>query len=142
MTSPQLNEERNYFFRWLIILGVVQLVILAVMAMGLVANFSDTTSDLEAVQTKQALLTQKLRTSNIISCERGATQVAYEIVEAGQHDNPKKEQQQARSLFRIRKCEQSEDQGRQVYLSTAEANAFISGVAGRMGIVDWKVTEP
>lgn len=137
MTSPQLNEERNYFFRWLIILGVVQLVILAVMAMGLVANFSDTTSDLEAVQTKQALLTQKLRTSNIISCERGAAVAAYEIIEAGQHDNPKKEQQQARSLFRIRDCEQSEDQGRSVFLSQTAADAYISGVAARMGILNW-----
>ena len=141
MTSPQLNEERNYFFRWLIILGVVQLVILAVMAMGLVANFSDTTSDLDAVQTKQALLTQKLRTSNIISCERGATLVAYEIVEAGQSENPKEEQQQARSLFRIRDCEKSEDQGRSVFLSSAEANAYISGVAGRMGILNWNKTK-
>lgn len=144
MTSEERIEDRStrdFFFRWLIIIGIVNLVILGVMTMGLVANFGGTTDDIRAVQAEQAELTQKLRTSNIISCERGAAHAAYEIIEAGQHDSPKKEQQQARLLFRIRNCEQSEDQGRQVFLPPARADAYISGIAARMGILNWNKTK-
>lgn len=132
------RKTRDFFFRWMIIVGVVNLIILAVMAVGLVAHFGNTTDEIKSVQAKQSQLGVLLRTSNIISCERGATHIAYEIVEAGLSErNPVSEQKRARSLFRIRNCEQSERQGRQVYLPPSQADDFISGVAARMGVLNW-----
>ena len=136
------RKTRDFFFRWMIIIGVVNLIILAVMAVGLVANFGNTTDEIKSVQARQAHLSSLLRTSNILSCERGATHAAYEIVEAGLSEkNPVAAQKRARSLFRIRNCQRSEDKGRQVYLSPDQADDFISGVAARMGVLNWDRTK-
>lgn len=131
------RRTRDFFFRWMIIIGVVNLVILAIMAMGLVANFGSTTDEIKDVQAKQNLFDLKLRASNIISCERGRRLVAWEIVEAGREPNPGHRQQELFNLFPFRDCEKSEASGRAVYLSSAEAVVLVSDVATRMGVIKW-----
>jgi hypothetical protein len=132
------TPERTRFFQWLVIIGLVNLVVLSVMAMGLIANFNSTTNELEEVQTKQALFSQKLRISNIISCERGGTLFAYEIIDAGQSGpNAGDRQSKVFNLLRIRDCQQTEDEGRRVFLSDAEAKQYITEVAAQVGILNW-----
>ena len=143
MTEEERNEDlttRNFFFRWLIIIGIVNLVILGIMAMGLVANFGNTTDDINDVQFKQDLFAQKLRNSNIISCERGAILLAYEIIEAGRRPttgNAATEQASTYELFPLRDCQKSEATGRRYDLPEKDKLAFITNVASKLGIPDW-----
>lgn len=136
MTTEE-RQTRDFFFRWMIIIGIINLVILSVMAVGLVANFGNTTDDIRTVQAKQAVLTEKLRASNIISCELGRGIVAYEIVEAGREPNPAHRQQELFNLFQFRDCERSEDTGRRVYLTNEQVETLVEQTAIRMGVTDW-----
>lgn len=136
MTTEE-RQTRDFFFRWMIIIGIINLVILSVMAVGLMANFGNTTDDIRTVQAKQAVLTEKLRASNIISCELGRGIVAYEIVEAGREPNPAHRQQELFNLFQFRDCERSEDTGRRVYLTNEQAETLVEQTAIRMGVTDW-----
>ena len=136
MTTEE-RQTRDFFFRWMIIIGIINLVILSVMAMGLIANFGNTTDDIRTVQAKQAVLTEKLRASNIISCELGRGTVAYEIVEAGREPNPAHRQQELFNLFQFRDCERSEDTGRRVYLTNEQVETLVEQTAIRMGVTDW-----
>lgn len=143
MTEEERKKEistRNFFFRWLIIIGIVNLIILGVMAMGLVANFGNTTDDIKEVQNEQDLFDQKLRNSNIIACERGAILLAYEIIEAGQRPttgDAAKEQADTYNLFPLRDCQKSEATGRRYDLPEKDKIAFITNIAIKLGIPDW-----
>lgn len=136
MTTEE-RQTRDFFFRWMIIIGIINLVILAVMAVGLVANFGNTTDEIRSVQAKQVILTEKLRASNIISCERGRGFEAYEIVEAGREPDAAHRQQELFNLFQFRDCKRSEDVGRRVYLTNEQAETLVEQTAIRMGVTDW-----
>lgn len=132
------HRERFEFFRWLVLIGVMNMVILGILSFGLISNFNSTTNDIKTIQHRQTILAAKLKVSNLASCERGSAVVARDIIDAGQNaKNPKERQLAAFKVLKFRDCLKTENTGKIVRLSTAETNALIDGIAEIMGIEDW-----
>ena len=138
MSNEEAYRERLEFFRWLVIIGVANMVILAVLSFGLISNFNNTTDDLRKVQAKQFAFAKKLRASNIASCNRGSIVAARDIIITGQLlDKPAASQKAAFKLLPFRDCEKTEELGQLSFMSNEETNEFISGIARVMGVTNW-----
>ena len=139
--SPELAErasqERLELFRWLVAIGLLNLMVLSVIAVGITAYFNNSTANLEAVQAKQIQLSAKLRASNIASCERGNTAFAREVIEAGQGPDAANRQEAALRVLQFRDCERTEETGQVQYLSKDGVNSLIYSVAILLNIEDW-----